>query len=124
MHIRKYLIAGILLLSVALPVLADKADVIDVKVTKSGPDSYDFSVTVQHNDSGWKHYADRWDVIAPDGKVLGSRTLYHPHVNEQPFTRSLSGVIIPSNIESVTVQAHCSVHGIDKGKFVVKLPDR
>ena len=123
MNVRNYLIAAILLLSSAIAVSADKADIIDVKVTKSGADSYDFSVTVQHNDSGWKHYADRWDVIGPDGKVLGSRTLYHPHVNEQPFTRSLSGVIIPSNIESVSVQAHCSVHGIDKRKFVVNLPD-
>jgi hypothetical protein len=112
-----------MILLAAMPVFADKADVIDVKVTRSGSNSYDFSVTIRHNDSGWKHYADRWDVIGPDGKVLGSRTLYHPHVNEQPFTRSLSGVIIPSNIESVTVQAHCSVHGINDRKFIVKLPD-
>ena len=123
MHIRKYLTAGLLILSAAIPVFAGNVDVINVKVTKSGPDSYDFSVTVRHDDSGWEHYADRWDVIAPDGTVLGSRTLYHPHVNEQPFTRRLSGVKIPSNVESVTLQAHCSEHGINDRKFPVRLPE-
>ena len=43
-------------------------------------------VTVQHADTGWDHYADAWEVLAPDGTVLGTRTLLHPHTDEQPFT--------------------------------------
>ena len=50
-------------------------------------------------------------MVAPDGSILGSRVLYHPHVNEQPFTRSLSGVQIPLTIKQVTVRAKDSVHG-------------
>ena len=37
-------------------------------------------------------------VCTPDGKVLGYRKLHHPHENEQPFTRSLSGVEIPDEV--------------------------
>ena len=107
MNMRRWAMAVLILLLAVNPVLADKADVINVKVTESGPGSYDFAVTARHNDGGWKHYADSWDVVAPDGKVLGTRTLYHPHVNEQPFTRSLSGIKIPENIDSVILRAHC-----------------
>ncbi|MEL0114373.1 MAG: hypothetical protein VW835_21805, partial [Rickettsiales bacterium] len=58
-----------------------------------------------------KHYANKWDVVAPDGTVLGTRTLYHPHVEEQPFTRSLYGVRIPDGVTSVIVRAHDLEHG-------------
>ena len=47
----------------------------------------------------------------PDGTVAGTRELAHPHVEEQPFTRSLSGVPIPDGVESVTVAARDSVAG-------------
>ncbi len=103
-------------------VIAGEADVMAADVTKSGPNTYNFSVTVGHNDGGWNHYADRWDVVAPDGSILGIRTLYHPHVNEQPFTRSLAGVKIPKNINSVTIRAHCSVHDYGGKEIRVKLP--
>jgi hypothetical protein len=66
---------------------------------------------VRHADTGWDHYANRWDVLAPDGTVLGTRTLLHPHENEQPFTRSLSGVSVPEGVRSVTIRANDSVHG-------------
>ena len=81
--------------------LAGEADVIAVDATKEGKDRYSFGVTVRHADEGWKHYADAWEVVAPDGTVLGTRTLYHPHVNEQPFTRSLSGVQVPAGTREV-----------------------
>ncbi|MEM9059220.1 MAG: hypothetical protein AAGD13_02055 [Pseudomonadota bacterium] len=70
-----------------------------------------FDVTVQHQDTGWDHYADAWRVVGPDGTVFGTRTLYHPHVEEQPFTRSLSGVQIPASVSSVRVESRDSVHG-------------
>ena len=100
-------------LSLLLPwqVLAGEADVISVDVSRTGEHIYDFDVTVMHDDEGWEHYADEWDVVAPDGTVLGTRRLLHPHVNEQPFERSLKGVEIPAAITSVTIRAHDSVHG-------------
>lgn len=63
-----------------------------------------FSVTLSHPDTGWDHYADGWEVIAPDGTRLGYRPLAHPHVNEQPFTRSQSGIEIPNGLETVLVR--------------------
>jgi hypothetical protein len=89
---------------------AGEADVIEVEIKKTGGNTYFFKVTVRHADEGWDHYANKWDVVVPDGTVLGTRTLYHPHVDEQPFTRSLSDVKIPETITEVTVRAHDSVH--------------
>jgi hypothetical protein len=91
-------------------VYAGEADVVDVSVKQAGKNVYSFSVGVRHADAGWDHYANKWDVVAPDGTVLGTRILHHPHVNEQPFTRSLSGVNIPDSVETVTIRAHDSVH--------------
>jgi hypothetical protein len=70
---------------------AGEADVVAATLTPVGDGAWRVEVTVQHADSGWDHYADAWEVVAPDGAVLGTRTLLHPHVDEQPFTRSLSG---------------------------------
>jgi hypothetical protein len=42
---------------------------------------------------------------------LGTRNLAHPHVKEQPFTRSLSGVRIPEGMTEVSIQARDSVSG-------------
>ncbi len=108
MKLPNILFTGMLLISTA--VYAGEADVIEVDVKQTGGDTYFFKVTVRHADEGWDHYADKWDVVAPDGTVLGTRTLYHPHVDEQPFTRSLSDVKISDSITEVTVRAHDSVH--------------
>lgn len=102
---------------------AGEADVTAVDVGRSPDGTYRFDVTVRHGDEGWDHYANKWEVVAPDGQVLGTRTLYHPHVDEQPFTRSLSGVEISQNIGTVTVRAYDLVHGNGGKEMVVKLPD-
>ncbi len=73
--------------------------------------AWTFSVTLRHPDTGWDHYADGWEIRAPDGTRLGYRELVHPHVDEQPFTRSLSGVRIPAGIGYVLIRAHCKVDG-------------
>jgi hypothetical protein len=91
--------------------LAGQADVVDAQIRPAADGTFAFSATVRHADTGWDHYADRWEVVAPDGEVLGTRVLWHPHVNEQPFTRSLDGVRIPPGIDRVTVRAGDSVHG-------------
>ena len=101
---------------------AGEADVEHINATMTGKDTFSFDVTVRHADEGWKHYADKWDVVAPDGTVLGTRTLYHPHVDEQPFTRSLSGVKIPDSIKEVTVRAHDLVHGYGGKTVTVDVP--
>ncbi|WP_422366689.1 hypothetical protein [Pelagibius sp.] len=101
--------------------LAGEADVIAVEAVQEGDNTWRFSVTVRHADEGWDHYADRWQVVAPDGTVLGTRVLLHPHENEQPFTRSLGGVVIPEGVDQVVVRAHDSVHGDGGAEIQVKL---
>jgi hypothetical protein len=113
-------VIAVLLFSPAL--YAGKADVEKVKVFCPIPESCTFNVTVRHADTGWKHYANQWDVVAPDGTVLGTRVLYHPHVDEQPFTRSLSNVQIPAGVSKVTVRARDLVHGWGGKEMVVELP--
>ncbi len=99
-----------------------KADVVDVKIKRMGNDIYQFVVTVLHRDEGWDHYADKWDVVAPDGTVLGTRTLLHPHVEEQPFTRSLDGVKIPGTVQNVIIHAHDSTHDYGGKEVTIDLP--
>jgi len=99
-----------LFMIVSLSSFSGEADVIDVKVMKNKDKTYTFTVTVEHADKGWNHYADKWEVIDDNGKILGTRILHHPHENEQPFTRSLQGVVIPEKIKSVKIRAHDSVH--------------
>jgi len=120
MRIFKWIPAA-LLLAVAGEAGAGEVEVVAAKLG-GGPGSYRFSVTLRHADTGWDHYADRWQVLGPGGKVLGTRVLAHPHVNEQPFTRSLSGVKIPAGVKRVQVRAHDKVHGDGKKLFPVDLP--
>lgn len=103
-------------------VYAGEADVIDVSV-KCYPECA-FNVTLKHGDEGWEHYANRWTVLTPEGKVLGTRVLYHPHVNEQPFTRALSGVKIPVGVTEVIIRANDLVHKEGGREMRVKLPSR
>ena len=99
---------------------AGEADVVDVQVSGSGG-SYNFSVTVRHADEGWEHFANRWEVVGQDGMVYGTRVLAHPHVDEQPFTRSGS-INIPVGVSTVIVRANDSVHGLGGKEIVVPLP--
>ncbi|MFK7836745.1 MAG: hypothetical protein AB8B60_11030 [Sulfitobacter sp.] len=92
------------------PVLADPPVINTVTTQKSG-DMWRFDVTLTHGDTGWDHYADGWRVLDPQGNELGIRNLAHPHVNEQPFTRSLSGVRIPSGVTEVGIQARDNTTG-------------
>lgn len=84
------------------------ADVVEVEVRGDGP--YTFAVTVSSPDRGWDKYADEWRIVAEDGSIVGVRELTHPHVDEQPFTRSLSGVsVTPGSV--LDVSARDSVEG-------------
>lgn len=81
------------------------------------------SVTLSHADTGWDHYADGWEVQTPDGTVIGTRVLHHPHVHEQPFTRSLGGVSVPPGVTELIIRARCNVDGYTGEPFVLVLPE-
>ncbi len=104
------------------------ANVLFVEATLRDDETWTFSVTVEHDDTGWEDYADGWDVVLPDGTIVKpdpdspfTRLLLHPHENEQPFTRSQSGILIPAAVESVTVRAHDIVDGYGGKEVVVDL---
>lgn len=103
------------------PTQAGEVTIEAVTATKRADGSYRFDVTLRHDDTGWDHYADGWEVLSPTGESLGYRKLHHPHVEEQPFTRSLSGVVIPEGVNHVFLRAHDSVHGWTAGTVRVDL---
>ena len=120
--IKKITFSTLLALFLTLPALAGDADVVDVKVRRAAAGVYDFDVTIRSNDTGWSYYADQFDVLAPDGTVLGSRMLLHPHDDEQPFTRDLYGVRIPPGIPEVTIRARHKPKGFSGATLSVPLP--
>ncbi len=97
------------------------ANVIGVVVT-AGSDGFRFDVTVRSADTGPDKYADLWEVRDESGAVLGTRELLHHHATEQPFTRSLDGVVIPETVQHVTVAARDSVEGFCGDTLTLAVP--
>ena len=108
-------------LVLGVPAFADSPVVEDARASRDGS-GWRIDVTLSHPDTGWDHYADGWRVLTPDRQEIGMRVLHHPHVNEQPFTRSLGGVAIPGDLKSVLIQSRCSEHGWSEAVFEVQLP--
>jgi len=126
-HVGKILIAIAIMAASAVvgaPGHAGQASVLDATVVANPDGTYGFNVTVSHADEGWRHYANKWDVLGPDGTVIATRVLYHPHVDEQPFTRSLGRVEIPIGVTRVVLRASDSVHGDGTRTFALDLPPR
>lgn len=90
--------------------LADEPEVLGVKVQQVGM-VWNISVTLKHPDTGWDHYADGWEVLDGNKNRLAFRELAHPHVEEQPFTRSITGVVIPDGTREIYIKPRCSVDG-------------
>ncbi len=99
---------------------ADSPVVNNVNVTKSG-DAWNFDVTLSHKDTGWDDYADAWRILDSDGNELGVRQLAHPHVEEQPLTRSLSGIRVPDGVTEVSVQTRDTIGGWSSAMTKIKL---
>ncbi len=115
--------ACLMLVLTARPTVAGEADVVAATAERAANGTWRFDVTVSHDDEGWDHYADRWEVRDLDGTVIATRTLLHPHETEQPFTRSLTGVTIPDGVAEVEIHAHDSVHGFGGAVVQVNLAD-
>ncbi len=98
------------LLMLSTMATADAPIVQEVTTDERGG-SWTVSVTLTHTDTGWDHYADGWEVLAPDGTSLGIRVIAHPHVAEQPFTRSLGSIKIPDGIDHILIRARDNVDG-------------
>lgn len=94
----------------ARPAFADPAQVVSASAEQQNG-IWRFDVTLRHQDTGWEDYADGWRIVDTDGNVLATRPLAHPHINEQPFTRSLSGVTLPDGIKEVWIEPSTKTQG-------------
>lgn len=99
-------------------------DVIDVRVQARGDQRFDFDATLSSPYDTPQRYADAFRVMGPDGTQFGERILFHDHASEQPFTRDLYGVKIPSGVRTVTVQARDRKYGYGGKARQVTLPGR
>ena len=115
------LAASLFALTVLNTAEADNVRILVADFYNSGGDNWSVKVTLKHDDTGWDHYADNWRIVDDEGAILGDRVLLHPHVNEQPFTRSLGDVKIPEGITSVYIEAHDKVHGWTPSRLKVDL---
>ena len=104
------------------PAHGGEVEVVKAQVRCTKTRTCAIQVTLRHQDEGWTHYADRWEVLTPEGEVLAKRVLRHPHVEEQPFTRMLRGVAIPAELSEVRIRAHDSVHGYAGTLLSVQIP--
>jgi len=116
--LKKLFIAGSLLLTTS--VFANDVEIVKVVLTKH-TGTWRADVTLKHDDTGWKHYADGWRLVDEKGNEIGKRTLYHPHVNEQPFTRSLSDFQMPKNTKIIFVEAHDLKHGWSSNRVKIDM---
>lgn len=114
-----YLILSILLFPVS--VTAGDVQIVSAEFNKNSNGTWNAHVTLKHSDTGWKHYADNWRIVDSTAHILGDRVLYHPHVNEQPFTRSLSHVEFPKGTRTVYIEAHDKLHGWTKNRLKIDL---
>ncbi len=103
---------------------ASEASVLDANAVANADGTYGFNVTVSHYDEGWTHYANKWEILTPEGKVIETLTLFHPRVKEQPFVRSIGRVAIPIGVTEVVVRASDTITGPGTRTFTVKLPPR
>ena len=81
------------------------------EATQSDDGTWTFAVTLSSPYDSPSQYADAWRVLGPDGVELGFRLLTHHHANEQPFTRSQSGIEIPDDVTTVTVEGRDQLNG-------------
>ena len=111
---------GLLFLFLPVTSVAGEADIVDARVEAAGGDFYRFYVTVQHDDENWEHYAKAWEVLDTEGNLLGARILRHPHINEQPFARTLT-VEIPADVDQVIIRAYDLVHKLGGQELTLKI---
>jgi hypothetical protein len=100
----------------------DCPEVVAVEMTQTAPGVFTVNTTVRSVDIEGVSYADAWEVRDLDGEVYGERILTHPHANEQPFIRSLSGVAIPADVAQAEVAARDSVRGFCGAPLIVEVP--
>ena len=100
----------LLLLLISSLVKAAEVEVKCEKVEHRGGDLFTFYISVDHNDENWEHYVDRFELLNEKGKIFAVRVLRHPHVNQRPFTRSVT-TMLKEPLNKFSARGHDLVHG-------------
>ncbi len=104
---------------------ADVAKVADVQVKRDSPDQpgiYHIKVTIEYEDTGWDNYVEAWEVRGPDGSLLGVRPFFEPALERTRTITALAGVVIPDDINTVTVRARTYPVGYVGDPVEVSIP--
>lgn len=96
-------------------------DVLAATADRQPDGTWNFTATLSSPYDTADRYADAWRVVTPDGQVLGVRELLHDHAGEQPFTRSLDGVTVPTDIDTVTVQGRDRTYGWGGATVILRI---
>ena len=115
------MLAILLVLTAFNTAVANDVKILAADFRSSEGNRWSLDVTLQHDDTGWDHYADNWRIVDSKGNILGDRILAHPHVDEQPFTRGLGGVKMPEGLKNVYIEAHDTVHGWTPNRLQVDM---
>lgn len=100
---------------------ADDVHIHAATIIHQSQNEYLVNVTLQHQDTGWEHFADEWRIVDQQGNVLARRVLLHPHVDEQPFTRALSNVKLDDELTTLFIEAHDKQDGWTKQRLKIDL---
>ena len=98
-------------------------DVIAAELEPAG-DAWRLDATLSSPYDTPERYADAFRALSEDGTVLGVRELAHDHANEQPFTRSLTGLEIPDDVARITVEGRDRAHGWGGNTVAIEVPAR
>ncbi len=89
--------------------LKEFANIVSV-AAKGNENNYIFHVGIRSTETGCDQYADWWEVLSKEGKLIYRRILAHSHTSEQPFVRS-GGVVKIGKNQAVFIRAHMNNSG-------------
>ena len=99
----------------------NEAKIVSVEV-QGQPQNYTFNVGISSPDTGCNQYANWWEVLSEEGKLLYRRILAHSHVKEQPFERS-GGPVAVSDTQVLIIRAHMNNSGYGTSVFKGSVKD-
>ena len=70
---------------------ANEVEIVDVKAHQKNDKTWTFAVTLKHDDKGWDHYANEWQIIGNDNKIFGTRTCITRMLRSNPLLVTYRG---------------------------------
>lgn len=96
--------------------------VLAAELRRASDGTWSVDVTISSAYDTAERYADGWRVLDDEGDVLGEQELTHDHADEQPFTRTQTGLEIPDSVSTVTIEVHDTENGYGGEPLEVDLP--